>query len=154
MIIKVRHYADGGKVETPKPEPKPKEPPKPDPKMLGTGALSKAATALRDRRAEQMKELGLKDGGEVKAKLPGPETRKMPPVRPLPKPQPGPKPQRLADGGPVKKPKLGSGARFKKVAAAAKKDGARDPNAVAAAVGRKKYGAKRMAAMAKAGRRR
>ena len=34
-----------------------------------------------------------------------------------------------------KKPKLGTGARFKAVAAAAKKGGARNPNAVAAAVG-------------------
>lgn len=53
-----------------------------------------------------------------------------------------------------KKPKLGSGARFKQVAASAAKSGARDPNAVAAAVGRKKYGAKKMAAMSAAGRRR
>jgi hypothetical protein len=51
-----------------------------------------------------------------------------------------------------KKPKLGSGKRFKAVAAAAKKSGARNPAAVAAAVGRKKYGAKKMAAMAAAGR--
>lgn len=51
-------------------------------------------------------------------------------------------------------PKLGTGARFKKVAASAARSGARDPNAVAAAVGRKKYGAKKMAALAAAGRRR
>jgi hypothetical protein len=51
-----------------------------------------------------------------------------------------------------KKPKLGTGARFKAVAASAR--GARDPKAVAAAIGRKKYGAKRMAKMAAAGRRR
>ncbi len=54
----------------------------------------------------------------------------------------------------AKKAKLGSGARFKKVEAAARKSGARNPAAVAAAVGRKKYGAKKMAAMAAAGRKR
>lgn len=53
-----------------------------------------------------------------------------------------------------RKPKLGSGKRFKAVAASSRKSGARDPNAVAAAAGRKKYGAKRMAKMAAAGRRR
>ena len=50
--------------------------------------------------------------------------------------------------------KLGGGGRFAKVAAAAKRSGARDPEAVAAAVGRKKYGAKKMASMAAAGRKR
>ncbi|HEY5708587.1 MAG TPA: hypothetical protein VIS51_04265 [Solirubrobacterales bacterium] len=54
----------------------------------------------------------------------------------------------------AKKAKLGSGARFKKVAASAKRSGARDPNAVAAAIGRKKYGAKKMGKMAAAGKRR
>lgn len=54
----------------------------------------------------------------------------------------------------AKKPPLGSGARFKKVAAAARRSGARDPNAVAAAVGRKKYGKKKMAQLAAAGRKR
>jgi hypothetical protein len=53
-----------------------------------------------------------------------------------------------------KTPKLGSGGRFKAVAASAAKSGARDPNAVAAKAGRKKYGAKRMAAMAATGRKR
>lgn len=53
-----------------------------------------------------------------------------------------------------KKPKLGTGKRFKAVEASARKSGARDPKAVAAAVGRKKFGAKRMAKMAAAGRRR
>ena len=50
------------------------------------------------------------------------------------------------------KAKLGSGARFKAVERSARKSGARDPAAVAAAVGRKKYGAKKMAAMAAKGR--
>lgn len=50
--------------------------------------------------------------------------------------------------------KLGTGKRFAMVEASARRSGARDPKAVAAAVGRKKYGAKRMAKMAAAGRRR
>ncbi len=54
----------------------------------------------------------------------------------------------------AKKPKLGSGARFKAVEASARKGGARNPAAVAAVVGRKKYGAKKMAQMAAAGRKR
>ena len=54
----------------------------------------------------------------------------------------------------ARKPKLGSGARFKAVEASARASGARDPKAVAAAVGRKKYGAKKMAQLAAAGRKR
>lgn len=50
------------------------------------------------------------------------------------------------------KPKLGSGARFKAVEESARKSGARNPAAVAAAVGIKKYGKKRMEAMAAKGR--
>jgi hypothetical protein len=53
-----------------------------------------------------------------------------------------------------KLPKLGTGERFKKVAAAAKASGARDPDAVAAAVGRKRYGAKKMAKLSARGRKR
>jgi len=52
------------------------------------------------------------------------------------------------------KPKLGSGARFAAIERSAKKSGAEDPAAVAAAAGIKKYGVKRMAKMAAAGRRR
>lgn len=52
-----------------------------------------------------------------------------------------------------KSTKLGGGGRFAAVEAQAKKSGARDPGAVAAAVGRAKYGAKKMASMAAAGRR-
>lgn len=48
--------------------------------------------------------------------------------------------------------KLGSGARFKAVERAAAASGARNPAAVAAAAGRKKYGAKKMAALSAAGR--
>jgi len=53
----------------------------------------------------------------------------------------------------ARKSPLGEGSRFKAVAAEAARNGARNPNAVAAAVGRRKYGAKKMAAMAAAGRR-
>ena len=52
----------------------------------------------------------------------------------------------------AKKKPLGSGARFKAVAAEAKAGGAKNPEAVAAAIGRKKYGKKKMAKMAAAGR--
>jgi hypothetical protein len=51
------------------------------------------------------------------------------------------------------KAKLGSGARFKKLKGElAKKKGIRDPGAVAASIGRKKYGAKKMSKMAAKGR--
>lgn len=50
------------------------------------------------------------------------------------------------------KPKLGSGARFKAVEASARKSGAKNPAAVAAAVGRKKYGQKKMTQLSKAGK--
>ena len=50
--------------------------------------------------------------------------------------------------------KLGSGARFKAVEASARKSGARNPAAVAAAAGRAKYGKKRMTALSEAGKRR
>jgi hypothetical protein len=50
------------------------------------------------------------------------------------------------------KAKLGSGARFKAVEKAAAKSGARDPAAVAASIGIKKYGVKKMAKMAQAGK--
>jgi len=50
------------------------------------------------------------------------------------------------------KAKLGSGARFKKVEEEAKKSGAKNPAAVAASVGRKKYGAKKMTALAVKGK--
>lgn len=53
----------------------------------------------------------------------------------------------------MKKPKLGSGKRFEhlehKIAA---KGGVDNPAAVAASIGRKKYGAAKMAKMAAAGR--
>jgi len=50
------------------------------------------------------------------------------------------------------KPKLGSGARFKKLSAEVAKEGASDPDAVAAAIGRKKYGAKKFAKLSAKGK--
>ena len=56
---------------------------------------------------------------------------------------------------PAKKmPKLGSGERFAALKAQAGRSGARNPAAVAAAAGRKKYGPAKMASMAAEGRRR
>jgi hypothetical protein len=48
--------------------------------------------------------------------------------------------------------KLGSGARFKAVEASARKSGARNPAAVAAAISFKKYGEEKTERMAAAGR--
>jgi hypothetical protein len=54
-----------------------------------------------------------------------------------------------------RKAKLGSGARFEALAKnLAGRPGVHDPKALAAAIGRKKYGAKRMAQMANKGRHR
>ena len=52
----------------------------------------------------------------------------------------------------AKSMKLGGGGRFAALEAKAKAGGARNPAAVAAAAGRKKYGAAKMAKMAAAGR--
>lgn len=52
----------------------------------------------------------------------------------------------------AKNPKLGSGKRFEAVEKKARASGAKNPAAVAAAVGRAKYGSKRMAKMSAAGR--
>lgn len=54
----------------------------------------------------------------------------------------------------ARKSPLGSGERFKAVERSAAASGARNPAAVAAAAGRKKYGKARMAKMAAAGRKR
>lgn len=53
---------------------------------------------------------------------------------------------------PNPKAKLGSGGRFAAVMKSAKTGGAKNPAAVAASVGRAKYGAKKMGAMAAKGR--
>lgn len=50
--------------------------------------------------------------------------------------------------------KLGGGGRFAKVEASARKSGAKNPAAVAASVGMKKYGKEKMQKMAQAGRKR
>ena len=55
---------------------------------------------------------------------------------------------------PSKKPPLGSGERFKAVEASARASGARNPAAVAATAGRKKYGKKKMAQLSARGRKR
>lgn len=52
-----------------------------------------------------------------------------------------------------KKAPLGSGERFREVEASARASGARDPAAVAAKAGMKKYGKRKMADMAARGRR-
>ncbi len=52
------------------------------------------------------------------------------------------------------KAKLGSGARFKSLKGKLAKKGARTPGALAAWIGRKKYGNKRMAKLSARGRRR
>jgi hypothetical protein len=52
------------------------------------------------------------------------------------------------------KAKLGSGKRFEAIEEKAEKSGARDPAAVAAAAGIKKYGVKKMESMSKAGKKR
>ena len=54
----------------------------------------------------------------------------------------------------TRKPKLGSGKRFKQLTSKLKKKGAKNPKALAAFIGRKKYGKKKMTKMAAAGRKR
>lgn len=53
-----------------------------------------------------------------------------------------------------RKPKLGTGARFKQVEASAAASGARDPGAVAASMGRKAHGQKQMTRYSQMGKRR
>ena len=50
------------------------------------------------------------------------------------------------------KAKLGSGARFKALSHKLDRQGVRDPEALAASIGRKKYGAKKFAKLAAKGR--
>lgn len=54
----------------------------------------------------------------------------------------------------AKSMKLGGGGRFQKLSKELAAKGVRDPGAVAASIGRKKYGAKKMAKMSAAGRKR
>jgi hypothetical protein len=51
-----------------------------------------------------------------------------------------------------KKSKLGSGKRFKQLSAKLKKQGVKNPKALAAAIGRKKYGKAKFQKMAAKGR--
>lgn len=53
-----------------------------------------------------------------------------------------------------KKPKLGSGKRFKTLANKLARQGVNDPDAVAASIGRKKYGNAKMSSLAQKGRER
>jgi len=53
-----------------------------------------------------------------------------------------------------KKPKLGTGKRFKNLSSTLKKKGAKNPKALAAWIGRKKFGKKKMSAMAAKGKKR
>lgn len=52
------------------------------------------------------------------------------------------------------KPKLGSGARFRALTSKLKGKGVKDPKALAAYIGRKKYGKKKMASLSAKGRKR
>lgn len=54
----------------------------------------------------------------------------------------------------ARKPKLGSGARFRKLTEELARKGAKDPAALAASIGRAKYGKARFQRMAQAGRKR
>lgn len=54
----------------------------------------------------------------------------------------------------ARKARLGSGKRFKSLSSSLKKKGASNPDALAAWIGRKKYGSKKMASMAAKGRKR
>tara|TARA_R100000773_G_C4165411_1_gene81400 strand:- start:31 stop:198 length:168 start_codon:yes stop_codon:yes gene_type:complete len=51
------------------------------------------------------------------------------------------------------KPKLGSGKRFKQLTAKLRKKGVKNPKALAAYIGRKKYGKKKFQQLAAKGRR-
>ena len=54
----------------------------------------------------------------------------------------------------AKKPRLGSGKRFQALEKQLEKRGAKDPGALAAYIGRRKYGKQKMARLAAAGQRR
>ena len=53
-----------------------------------------------------------------------------------------------------RKPKLGSGKRFASLKRSLKRKGIRNPGALAASIGRRKYGKKKFAKLSAAGRRR
>lgn len=60
---------------------------------------------------------------------------------------------RVSRGVIMKMPKLGSGGRFKLLSRKLEKKGAKNPKALAAWIGREKYGKKKMQSMALKGRR-
>ena len=62
--------------------------------------------------------------------------------------------QIMKPGNKKKKPKLGSGKRFKQLSSKLKKKGAKDPKALAAWIGRKKYGPKKFAKLSAKGKKR
>ena len=62
--------------------------------------------------------------------------------------------QIMKTGNKKKKPKLGSGKRFKQLSSKLKKKGAKDPKALAAWIGRKKYGPKKFAKLSAKGKKR
>lgn len=71
----VKCYADGGPVKKAKKKGKKKVA---TPEMLGTGGAAQAGTTLRDKRAQQMKDMGLADGGKPKMKPHKPAKVKSP----------------------------------------------------------------------------
>lgn len=54
----------------------------------------------------------------------------------------------------ARKPRAGSGKRFKSLSRKLKRKGVRNPNALAASIGRKKFGKKKFAKMSSQGRKR
>jgi len=57
--------------------------------------------------------------------------------------------QQIMKPGNKKKPKLGTGKRFKQLSSKLKKKGAKDPKALAAWIGRKKYGPRKFASLSR-----
>ena len=62
--------------------------------------------------------------------------------------------QQIMKPGLKKKPKLGTGKRFKQLSSKLKKKGAKNPKALAAWIGRKKYGPKKIAKLSAKGKKR
>lgn len=87
---KVKGYADGGPVK--KASRKKKVTRRQGDTNRSTNVGSTSDT-LRNRRAQQMADLGLKDGGRVQ--MPGRETRQTRERPPMPKPKKGPAPRRI-----------------------------------------------------------
>lgn len=88
---KVKGYADGGEVRK-KASKKKKVTTRRGDTNQSTNVGSTSDT-LRNRRAQQMADLGLKDGGRVQ--MPGRETRQTRERPPMPNPKKGPTPRRI-----------------------------------------------------------